>query len=145
MPITDSSVKAGVLFGLFLGPPQKIFRLCPRPLGCRIASRHRACDLRFLSRIATHNPLTLLRHVDDVIKDQEVILVELGEGAFKGEFTTYDLQTVHEIAGAHEHTRHPFSTSASPMAAAKWLLPAAGRPNNPKNASSFAWQHFLRS
>jgi len=35
-------------------------------------------------------------------------------------------------------TRHPFSTSASPMAAAKWLLPAAGGPNNPKNASSFA-------
>jgi len=37
----------------------------------------------------------ILTDVDDVIKDQEMILVELGEGAFKGEFTTCDLQTLH--------------------------------------------------
>jgi len=98
MAITDSSVKAGGLqrrsYSDSFGATPKDLQLGRCPLGCRIASRYRACDLRFLSRIATRNPLTLLRHVDDVIKDQEVILVELGEGAFKGEFTTCDLKDV---------------------------------------------------
>jgi len=34
----------------------------------------------------------ILADVDDVIKDQQVILVELGERAFEGEFATRDLQ-----------------------------------------------------
>ena len=32
------------------------------------------------------------------------------------------------------NTRHPFSTSASPMAAARWLLPPPGGPNNKRLA-----------
>ena len=31
-----------------------------------------------------------------------MILVELGEGAFEGEFTASDLQTLDEVAGSHE-------------------------------------------
>src|SRR5271157_381122 len=34
-------------------------------------------------------------------------------------------------------TRHPFSTSARPMAAAKWLLPPPGGPNNKRLGALF--------
>ena len=44
----------------------------------------------------------ILADVDDVIKDEEVILVELGECTFKREFAACDLQALDEIAGAHE-------------------------------------------
>src|SRR5262249_14082486 len=43
-------------------------------------------------------------------------------------------------------TRHPFSTSASPMAAAKWLLPTPGGPNSKRLAPFIARgeRHDLR-
>ena len=44
----------------------------------------------------------ILADVDDVIKDQEVILVELGKRAFERGFAACDLQPLDEIAGAHE-------------------------------------------
>src|SRR5438445_8611623 len=44
----------------------------------------------------------ILADVDDVIEDQEMILVELGERAFQCELASRDLQTLYEIAGAHE-------------------------------------------
>jgi hypothetical protein len=34
----------------------------------------------------------VLADVDDVVEDQQMILVELGEGAFKGEFTACEKQ-----------------------------------------------------
>ena len=44
----------------------------------------------------------ILADVDDVIQNQQMILVELGERVFEGEFTACDLQALDQIACAHE-------------------------------------------
>src|SRR5881227_1503879 len=44
----------------------------------------------------------ILADVDDVIEDQQMIHIELGERAFEGELAARDLQALDEIAGAHE-------------------------------------------
>ena len=38
----------------------------------------------------------------DVIEDQQVVAVELGDGAFQAEFASRDLQALHQIGGAGE-------------------------------------------
>jgi hypothetical protein len=47
----------------------------------------------------------ILADVDDVVEDQQMILVELGESAFEDEFTASDLQALDEIARSHEQSR----------------------------------------
>src|ERR1700691_1954009 len=44
----------------------------------------------------------ILADIGDVIEDEQVIFVELGDGVFEIELTTRDLQALDEIAGAHE-------------------------------------------
>src|SRR5207244_929337 len=65
--------------------------------------QHRAPLIAASDQLEQHTGFGLiLADVDDVIKDQEVILVELGECAFKRELAARDLQSLDEIAGANE-------------------------------------------
>ena len=61
----------------------------------------------------------ILPDIGDVVEDEQVILVELGDRAFEAEFTARDLQALDEFAGRMNSTRRPFWTRASPIAAAK--------------------------
>src|SRR5205814_5537495 len=68
----------------------------------------------------------ILGDVGDVVEDEQIVAVELGDRAFECELATSDLELLHQIGGAGNSTRHPFSTRASPRAADKWLLPPPG-------------------
>ena len=59
---------------------------------------------------------------------QNVSLACLGEGAFKGEFTTCDLQTLHEIAGAHEQHAPSVLDEREPDGGGQVAFAGAGRP-----------------
>lgn len=48
-----------------------------------------------------------------------MVLIELGECAFKREFTARDLQALHEIAGAHEQHAPSVLEQCESMAAAR--------------------------
>jgi hypothetical protein len=41
----------------------------------------------------------ILGELGDVVKDQQAVLVEPGDGGFKGEFTATDLQPLDEVGG----------------------------------------------
>src|SRR6202043_2329030 len=69
----------------------------------------------------------ILADIGDVVEDQQVILVELGERAFEGELAARDLQALDEIAGAHE--QHPPSVldESESDGCRKMALARAGR------------------
>src|SRR5207249_9435061 len=86
----------------------------------------------------------ILADVDDVIKDQEVILVKLGECAFKREFATRDLQSLDEIAGAHEEHAPSVLDEREPDGGGQVALAAARRTEQQKIgallAPAIAWR-----
>jgi hypothetical protein len=63
-----------------------------------------------------------------------MILVELGEHAFKREFAACDLQALDEIAGAHERHAPSVLDECEPDGGSQVALAAAGRPNNKRLA-----------
>jgi hypothetical protein len=65
--------------------------------------------------------------IDDVIEDQQMILVELGERTFEGEFAARDLQALDEIAGAHEQHAPSVLDEREPDGCREMALAAAGR------------------
>jgi hypothetical protein len=68
----------------------------------------------------------------EVIQDQQVEFVELGNGGFESELATGNLQTLNEICGAGEqHAPAAFDESEA-ESCARWLLPPPGDPNNSK-------------
>ena len=69
----------------------------------------------------------ILADVNNVIEDQEVILVELGEHAFKREFAARDLQALDEIAGAHEQHAPSVLDKREPNGGGEMALASAGR------------------
>src|SRR5690348_7877744 len=75
--------------------------------------------------------------VGDVIEDQQVEFVELDNSGFEREFAAGDLEPLDEIGGAGKQCQ-PRSTRAKPSAAARWLLPPPGGPNNSKLAPLFS-------
>ena len=65
--------------------------------------QHRAPLVATSDQLEQHARFGLiLADVDDVIEDQQMILIELGERTFEGELAARDLQALDEIAGAHE-------------------------------------------
>src|SRR5204863_3777497 len=69
----------------------------------------------------------ILADVDDVIEDQQMILIELGERAFEGELAARDLQAPDEIAGAHEQHAPSVLDECEPDGCRKVALASAGR------------------
>src|SRR5205085_1634273 len=65
--------------------------------------------------------------IGDVIEDQEVILVELGERAFECQFSARNLQTLDEVAGAHEQHAPSVLDQREPNGSCEMALAAAGR------------------
>ena len=81
--------------------------------------QHRSSLVAAADQLEQHAGFGLiLADIGDVVEDQQVILVELGERAFEGELAARDLQALDEIAGADEQHPPSCSTRASPMAAA---------------------------
>src|SRR5260370_28827226 len=82
-----------------------------------------ACD-----QLEQHTRLGLiLADIDDVIKDQQVILVELGERAFEGELAACNLQALDEIARAHEQHAPSVLDEREPDGCREMALASAGR------------------
>src|ERR1044071_5649851 len=69
----------------------------------------------------------VLANVGDVIKDQEVVLVELGQRAFEGKFAARKLQALDQIAGAHEQDAPSVLDEREPDGCCQMTLAAAGR------------------
>src|SRR5262249_61911982 len=68
--------------------------------------QHRAPLVAASDQLEQHTRFGLiLADVDDVIEDEQMILVELGERTFEGELAAGDLQALGGVAGAHE--QHP--------------------------------------
>ena len=81
------------------------------------------CDQHGSSLVTRSNQLEqnagfglILGDVGEVVEDQQVVAVELGNGALQSELASRDLQPLHEIGGACEEHALPFSIRASPMA-----------------------------
>ena len=61
----------------------------------------------------------VLGDVGEVVEDQQVVLVEPGDGGFKREFTPGDLEALHQVGGAGEEHAPAGLDRPRPMAAAK--------------------------
>ena len=76
----------------------------------------------------------VLGDVGQVIEDDQLVVVEAGDGRLECQFSACDLQLLNEIADAEvgvrvKSTRQPFSIRPRPMAAARWVDPPPGGPN----------------
>ena len=69
----------------------------------------------------------VLGDVGEVVEDQQMILVELGEGGFQGELTPCDLKPLHEIGGAGEEHAPAVLDEAQADGRGEVALAAAGR------------------
>src|SRR5881227_3890125 len=69
----------------------------------------------------------ILADVDDVIEDQQMILVELGECTFERELAARDLQALDEIAGSHEQHAPSVLDECEADGGRKMALASAGR------------------
>jgi hypothetical protein len=68
----------------------------------------------------------VLADISDVVEDQQMVLVELGNRAFKRDSRRAICRRRTRSLVRVNSTRQPFSTSASPMADARWLWPPGG-------------------
>src|SRR5213078_2099130 len=90
--------------------------------------QHRAPLVAASDQLEQHTRFGLvLADVDDVIEDQQMILVELGERTFEGELAARDLQALDEIAGAHEQHAPSVLDECEPDGCRKVALASAGR------------------
>ena len=71
----------------------------------------------------------ILGDVGEVVEDQQMIFVELGDRRFEHEIAARDLELLHEI-GCSREQHAPFSIRASPSAAARWDFPPPGGPKH---------------
>jgi hypothetical protein len=69
----------------------------------------------------------ILADIGNVVEDQQVILVELGEHAFERELAARDLQALDEIAGAHEQHAPSILDESESGGCRKMALAGAGR------------------
>ena len=69
----------------------------------------------------------ILGDVGEVVEDQQVIFVELGDGGFEGQFAARDLQPLHEVGGAGEQHAPAIFDEGQAERCRKMALAAAGR------------------
>src|SRR5215472_19153576 len=79
----------------------------------------------------------ILADVDNVVEDQEVILVELGERIFEREFAACDLQTLDEIAAAHEQHAPSILDQGEPDGRRQVAFADAGRAEQQEISALF--------
>src|SRR5216684_7646486 len=68
----------------------------------------------------------VLADIGDVVEDEQVILVELGDRAFEAEFAACDLQALDEFAGAHEQHAPSVVDESKPDGCREMALAGAG-------------------
>jgi hypothetical protein len=70
----------------------------------------------------------ILGDVGEVVEDQQVVLVELGDGGFEREFASGDLRPLDEIGGAGEQNAPAPFDQGEAERRGQVALSAAGRP-----------------
>src|SRR5437763_12503140 len=65
--------------------------------------------------------------IGDVVEDEQIVTVELGDRAFEGQLATSDLEPLHEISGAGEQHAPSILDQGEPERCRQMAL-AAGRP-----------------
>jgi hypothetical protein len=63
--------------------------------------------------------------VGDVVEDDQIVAVELGDRAFEGQLATGDLEPLHEVGGASEHDAPSILDQGEPERCRQMTLAAA--------------------
>jgi hypothetical protein len=94
------------------------------------SDQHRTPFVAASNQLEQHARFRVLADVSDVVEDQQVVLVELGERTFECELAPRDLQALDEIAGAREQHTPAVLDQRETDGCRKMALAAPGRSSN---------------
>ena len=101
------------------------------PFAERLVGRdqHRATLVTRGDQLEQHAGFGLiLGDVGDVVQDQQIVTVELGDGGLQRQFSPRYLQTLHEVGGAREQHAPAVFNQRQAERCRQMALAAAGRP-----------------